>query len=87
MKIFTLFLDLVYNENNKTFHYVNIANVLLYFYVVVTAFIVVIHLLIGGDEESRTPVRKCRPMNFSERRPCLDLKPFSYKDKLDDSSL
>lgn len=43
--------------------------------------------LFGGDEESRTPVRKCRPMNFSERRPCLDLKPFSYKDKLDDSSL
>ena len=25
----------------------------------------------GGDEESRTPVRKCRPMNFSERRPCF----------------
>ena len=26
--------------------------------------------LSGGDEESRTPVRKCRPMNLSERRPC-----------------
>lgn len=29
-----------------------------------------ISLIFGGDEESRTPVRKCRPMNLSERRPC-----------------
>lgn len=29
----------------------------------------IFHMEYGGDEESRTPVRKCSPMNFSECSP------------------